>query len=357
MPTPSHIKAAIKRASAKARKNGNKLDAEALKELQAVYKQASEEIRLRITLMAGADGTVRLDNLRELRRQVDAVIDELGWKEEMLVTGYKERAAATAVGALAYALPTAKLDDLAGEAVRAARRFQADDGLQLSDRLWRVNNHAREVVGRAVESAIIQGNSASQAAEDFIRRGVPVPDELPNKIKIADSSAIGRATTKELMTGEGAPYHNARRLFRTEINRAHGMAYQQSVFELDDTVGTRFLLSPAHPEPDICDMHAKVNRYGLGKGVYPPGKSPWPAHPNTLSYEEVVFEDEVSAEDKTGKEDRIHWLNQQTPTVQYQVLGAQKKQQALAMGHLTENEINTPWKVLKKKYARKGIEL
>ncbi|WP_067519499.1 hypothetical protein [Endozoicomonas ascidiicola] len=348
--TPAQRKAAIKKASNKARKEANQLDAQALNGLQQAYRQAAEEIRLRITLMAASDGTVRLDNLRLLRRQVDEVLEQLAQIKEKLLTGYQSQTAAVATGAFATTMPVAKLNDLAGEAVRMARAFQAADGLQLSDRLWRVNNHAREVVGRAIESAIIQGNSASQAAEDFIKRGAPVPAELQKKIKMADASSIGRATTADLMTGKGAPYNNARRLFRTEINRAHGMAYESSAFEEDSVVGTRFLLSPGHPEPDICDMHARVNKYGLGKGVYPQGKTPWPAHPNTLSYTEAVFDDEITSEDKAEKETRIQWLQKQPGQLQYQVLGSQKKAQALNAGLLKENHIERPWKDIKKYY-------
>ena len=348
--TPAQRRAAIKRASALARKNGNKLDAEALKELQQLYQQAVEEVRQRIVMMADGEGLVRLNNLKTLHRQLADVITQLGQMEEQLLTRFQTQTSTAATQAFSASMATERLTDLAGEAVRMARAFQAEDGLQLSDRLWRVNNHAKEVMGRTIESAIIQGNSASQAAEDFIRRGVAVPADLQKKIRMADASAMGRATTKGLMTGRGSPYDNARRLFRTEINRAHGLAYQSTAFADGDVVGTRFLLSPNHPEPDICDMHATVNRYGLGQGVYPQGKSPWPAHPNTLSYEEVVFFDEVTTGDKAGKENRIQWLKNQTGGLQYQVLASQKKMQALNQGLLKENDIERPWKDIRHKY-------
>ncbi len=49
-------------------------------------------------------------------------------------------------------------------------------------------------------------------------------------------------------------------------------------------------------------MHATANLFGLGKGVYPPGQNPWPAHPNTLSYVVAVFEEDVTEEDRAGVE-------------------------------------------------------
>ena len=39
-------------------------------------------------------------------------------------------------------------------------------------------------------------------------------------------------------------------------------------------------LSASHPRPDICDLHARVDRFGLGEGVYPKPSAPVPlAHP------------------------------------------------------------------------------
>jgi hypothetical protein len=88
--------------------------------------------------------------------------------------------------------------------------------------------------------------------------------------------------------------NNATRLFRTEINRAHGEAYIKGFLSLPDAAGVRFTLSPMHPKPDICDVHAAADLYGLGPGVYPTRETcPWPAHPNTMSYVVGVFKDEV----------------------------------------------------------------
>ncbi len=44
------------------------------------------------------------------------------------------------------------------------RRFVAEDGLQLSDRAWRLDRHARDIIVNAIEMAVIQGHGATQAA-------------------------------------------------------------------------------------------------------------------------------------------------------------------------------------------------
>lgn len=106
-----------------------------------------------------------------------------------------------------------------------------------------------------------------------------------------------------------------------------------------------------------CDMHAHANLYGLGPGIYPFGKSPWPAHPNTLSYTVIVFDDEVSDADRAGRETPIDWLGRQSAARQAAVLGSRAKQAALQAGILKANEIRTPWRVLKAAYAKRGVDV
>lgn len=351
-------KAAIKRASRAARTRMNALDREAIKDLERIYRDAAAGLNDAIQGYADSGGSLRLEVLQDLRAQIDARLLALSQTRDALLATNMAEAGRLGVEPFAGAAEVAgQLTALADEAVRFARTFVAEDGLQLSDRLWRIDNGARQAVTRAVESAVIQGHSASQAAQEFLARGEAVPGDVASKINAARAGTVGRAAAGELLTGEGNPLDNAKRVFRTEINRAHGEAYQAAAFEVDDVIGTRFLLSPNHPETDICDMHASANIYGLGPGVYPRDKNPWPAHPNTLSYVEVVFADEVSDQDKADKQSRMDWLDEQPPSVQQGVLGSEKKRAALERGILRENEIATPWRVLKQRYTRRGIDI
>jgi len=352
-------KAAIKRASSRARSAANKLDRQALEDLTGIYRRAVAGLQADIRGFAGTDGSLRLEVLQQLLRQANQRLADLSRARDTLLDSNLVQGAQLGVAPFDTdsAVLTGSLAQISDEAVQFVRNFVQADGLQLSDRIWRIDRHARDVVGQAIESAVIQGHSASRAARDFLARGAPVPAGLVDKIGFANAERVARQVGRDLMTGRGSPYDNALRLFRTEINRAHGEAYQAGAFAHPDTIGTKFLLSPRHPEPDICDMHARVNRWGLGPGVYPKGKNPWPAHPNTLSYVEVVFADEVSAADKQGKENRIDWLQKQPPAVQESVLASRKKRAALQRGILKENEIATPWNVLKKRYQRRGIDV
>lgn len=354
----TQIKAAIKRASAQARANMNRVDKEVLGDLNRIYQRAAEEIAAAIRNYGDADGSLLLQVLRDMRNQINARLAFMEEARNELLNNSLVRAAELGSGAFTSVQVSSQLTNAADEAVRFVHNFVGEDGLQLSDRIWRVDNHARTAVGNAVENAVIQGHSASQAATEFLERGENVPREIVNKINASNAEKVSRLAANELIRGTSSPRYNALRVFRTELNRAHGEAYMASGEGTEDFGGWRYLLSPSHPEPDICDMHSRVNRYGLGPGVYPDRKrTPWPAHPNTLSYVVIVFSDEVSEADRAKKEDRIGWLNQQPPHIQEGVLGSRKKRAALQRGILKESQIATPWRVLKKRYAGQGIDI
>jgi hypothetical protein len=348
-------KARIKRATEAAQRRMDKLDAEALDQLERMYRDARSDIEARIRAAESAGGMVQLQDLRTLRAQIDRRLEQLAVARDSLLRDQLVAAARLGVEPYAGVEISADLADIAEQAARFVQEFIADDGLQLSDRLWRIDAGARDAVGRAIERAVIEGYSASQAAQDYLRRGVAVPTDVQSRIAQASGSAIAHAAGRAFFVEDRNAYANARRVFRTELNRAHGTAYIEAGFRTPGVVGTRFLLSPAHPHVDICDMHAKVNRYGLGAGVYPKGKNPWPAHPNTLSYVVVVFEDEVTDADRAGATDRIAWLKTQNLDIQEAVLGSRAKAGALRQGLLRENEIATPWRVLKPRLEKRGF--
>ena len=350
-------KAAIKRASKQARSQMRRLDARATSQLRGAYVQAADHIADDIKTAASGDGSLQIDVLQQLLEQVNARLDALSNIRGDQLDAALSDAAGLGAAPFAEVVAPELLASVSHDAVQFVQHFIAGDGLQLSDRIWRIDRHARDVVGNAIQQAVIQGKSAADAAQQFLQRGEGVPPELLAKMSKADAGRIARDAGHALLSGNGNPTDNAMRLFRTEINRAHGEAYQAAAFDHPDVIGTRFLLSPNHPRTDICDMHASVNRYGLGPGVYPKDKNPWPAHPNTLSFTEAVFADEVSPEDKSGKETRIEWLKRQPVVNRESVLGSQMKRHALDQGHLTEGQIGTPWRDLKKAYARKGVEI
>ncbi|MGU3226176.1 hypothetical protein ACVYFZ_02165 [Vibrio cholerae] len=352
----TQVQATIRRAMQAAQRATNELDAIAMQELAKLYQAALVEIQLLISNAADEIGQVRLSQLQILTKQIEEILNQIHQKQSQLVEGYIVEAAKNGGNTFSSSIPAAKVSVSIDAAVLATRTMQQKDGLQLSERLWRVHRNAKQELTNAVERAVILGHSASEAAQDYQRRMEPVPAELAQQMNMASISGINKKISDVLMEEQGAPYHQIKRVMRTEINRAYGMAFQNSAFEDEFVVGTKFKLSPNHPRRDICDMHATANLYGLGRGVYPRGKSPWPAHPNTLSYEQVVFVDEVTEEDKAGATTRIDWLKSQSQATQKAVLGHDKKVSALQQGFLTQGMISTPWKHLEPALKRKGID-
>lgn len=315
-------RARIRRATLAARRALETLDDVGREELTRIYGQAAAALRDTIARSGDNAGKVTIDALRSVLAQVEGILENVAVTRDGVVTAGIMQAAE--IGAAGAGLESAAAMRVATTAVDFVRHFVAQDGLMLSDRLWRVDRGAREEITRAVESAVVQGHGSAQAAREFLARGQAVPAEIAARLGAADSAALG-STAERLMKGERSALYQAQRVFRTEINRAHGEAFMAGADQNPDFAGFRFLLSPGHPKPDICDLLASQNLYGLGPGVYPSReKCPWPAHPNTLSYVEVVHKDEVSAEDKAGKELPMAALNRLPREVQDGVLGKGK---------------------------------
>lgn len=355
------VQAAIKRATFTAQREMDSLDADVLAELEKLYKQAAADLKERIAGFAGGDGNLSLAQLQDVLRQVNARLVALSDARDRLLQAGMQQAAGLGVQPLTAAglgVNIAPIIDsyaamqVSDEALRFVRTFIAEDGLQLSDRIWRLDRQARELVTNAIEQAVIQGYGAGQAARELLMRGQQVPIDLQSKLDAANAAKIAKEASMHLMTGNGSPLENAMRVMRTELNRAHGEAYMAGGEKHPDFGGWRFLLSPAHPAPDICDLHSAANLHGLGRGVYPSReKCPWPAHPNTLSYVEIVFKDEVTEADKAGKETPMAALARLTPAQQRGVLGVHKHE-AFKEGRLTQGMIKAPWSKVKTRIAR-----
>jgi hypothetical protein len=68
----------------------------------------------------------------------------------------------------------------------------------------------------------------------------------------------------------------ANRIARTELHRAYTDQQARELMDQDRIQYVQIRLSSKHPKPDICDLHAQVDRYGLGPGIYPKADAPKP---------------------------------------------------------------------------------
>lgn len=354
--------AAIKRASQKARNAMRELDAAGVQELLVLYHRAADQVRAKIYAAAAAGDQVPQHQLRQLLAQIDQVIEELGQERDALLQARIADAAAlgvrpfTAQGVAAVGGAEAVLDSGAAMRINQAAvdfvmRVKQGDGLNLSERIWRLNQGAKEALQRAVASAVIRGNSAARAAQELLMKGQAIPGDMQ---QLAKGGLAGHvAQLADLLTSrDGGEVWKAERVLRTEINRAHGEAFMAGAIETPGFAGFRYLLSPMHPEPDICDLLAAQNIHGLGPGVYPTRElTPWPAHPNTLSFLEIVFEGEISDADRAGKETELQALQRLAPEIRAGVLG-QTKAKYFDRGLLTKGMIRATLKSVEQRLER-----
>lgn len=340
----------IARASATARDKLAGVERAAIDGLLALYRDAEATLVAELASAADAGGAVRLESLRAYLSQVRAAIDTLRTAQRSLLADALLSAAE--LGAAVW-LTGATVAVIAESAARFVENFVAADGLRLSDRLWRIENGALQAIADTLRRAVVLGRDASAAAADFLARGAAIPPDVRQQLERAGVRGLQNLVREAFSTGAGNARANALRVFRTEMNRAHGQAYQSGAASHPDVAGMKFNLSPNHPRYDVCDVHARANLHGLGPGVYPVGRSPWPAHPNTMSYLTAVFRDEVNDADRAGQQDRMTFLRDLPPARQDEVLG-RAKGRALRAGALNENDIEKPWKDLKDEYERRG---
>lgn len=103
----------------------------------------------------------------------------------------------------------------------------------------------------------------------------------------------------------------AERIARTETGRAYFDGVVAKNQHDPNVVAYKWTLGSRHSEPDICDMYADADLFGLGPGVYPKNMCPsTPAHPNCLCLLYPVYRGEVDMNKLTNDPQKggEHWL-------------------------------------------------
>lgn len=341
-----------------------KLDAEAQAELLELMERAAGDVARTLKRAAGADGLIPAHVLPTVIAQIELILIELRDAQIALIEDAVQQASENGAGLIDALQDAAKAGRIqpssvtrlpdrkaaANEALQAVLHQLQDDGLNLSDRLWRNWQALREELLPQIQRSVLTGQTARAATrEALLRTGTATAADL-DKIELARAGALAGQVDEILGSEAGTAYTNAQRVFRTEMDRANILAARAGIYATEGVVGTRFLLSPAHPRFDICDVHAGVNLHGLGPGVYPPGTSPLPAHPNTLSYEEAVFEWEVTEQDR-ARDDLIEWMGGLGNDDLYGVLQSKDKVRAFRAGLLQPGEVTLPWRELRGRYG------
>lgn len=283
----------IKAATLAAVGSLGQLNTQALKELTVLYQTAIDDLTQEIKRRADNKHHVSISALQSLKQSIDARLQALFALQTQLLNDKLADAAAIGTEPFKGVIAEDGLTAAIHAAIEFVANFKAQDGLQLSDRLWRLEGNAKDRLIRSIQTALVQGMSASQAANDFLRRQQPVPVDVQQQVDAARVASLSSLADASLLKDRGSDRYKALRLFHTEMARAHHQAYEASAFQHPDVVGMRFTLAKSHKIYDVCDGHASENRHGLGGGVFPRGLIPLPAHPNGRSFAVVVFRDEV----------------------------------------------------------------
>ena len=268
-----------------------------------VYRRTADNLRLALSRSADADGAVNVRHLEGLLADINRQLDEAAKRRNAEIdTGlqaaaeYGAEGSAVGIAEAAGITSAPAFHRVSREAVEFIREFVHADGLQLSDRLWRLDRGAKQTVAEILEDAVVQGTSARDTARAILRRGDPLSADLKVKMGLNTTAKIG-SQIDQLLTpikGMGNPVYRARLVAQTEINRAHRTAYRMQTQSFDFVKGMKWNLSKSHPRPDICDPLATEDRHGLGPGVYPIDEYPKvPAHPGCICFETAVLDDEA----------------------------------------------------------------
>lgn len=242
---------------------------------------AQHDLQKRLTALANRNGgigaQVRAGQLGQINQALTTELSAL-WKElgEEIETGGQDVAdAASSV----HQVPERILFASAGQTlpdalVRAEEAYaratvehywsRMQNGISLSQQVYKTQALSQGWVDRAVNRVILQGGSWKDIA-DTVKKYID-----PN-------------------TPGGVSYA-AKRLGRTELNNA----FHQTALRLGEqnpwVEGQRWNLSGSHPKKDECDTLAnQVVQRGKPRGVYPADNVPRKPHPQCLCYLTAVM--------------------------------------------------------------------
>ena len=250
------------------------------RQIDKIYRDAAAQVAARYSgLPAPDDAIFSFDDFPAVKAQIDALIRQMAGDIELTVQdGIKTE------WGLSDAKNDALVDSVFGDnAVAALYKHRNTDalnafierknnGLGLSDNVWRYTNQFKGEIEMGLDIGIREGLDAASMARQLQQYHVH-PDMLFRRVR--DEHGILRLSQRaaQFHPGQGvyrSSYKNARRLAATETNIAYRTADHDRWQQFDFVVGIRIELSNNHtclnakgkPMPffDICDEL---------QGVYP----------------------------------------------------------------------------------------
>lgn len=266
------------------------------KKLREIYAQMVTDITTDVQA-----GAITAERAAELTKKIEARFSELAPKVDLLFQSAKIQSAQIATHAQAQGtLGAAKaagvelsvsFNDIPE---RALNVMMAKRGLQSKNYKTLINRglqSAAEDVDRFIQSAIGRGTSSKRASRQLaamlthndpeVLKQVQTIHEKPNLLKkTLETSGISQREYKSMST----LLYDTRRIMVTETISAYREADILSATRSPVVHASRWQLSGNHPKPDVCNLYAGQDQFGLGAGVYPSRNVPSSPHPYCSCY-------------------------------------------------------------------------
>lgn len=192
-------------------------------------------------------------------------------------------------------------------------------------------------IGPSLQSALAR-IQVGRLKTDALRAGyLELIDAIENK------AGLARLEKKLNVAFAERIRYFANRIARTELHRA---VMEQQAREWMSPQGSwlkfvRWRLSQKHPKMDVCDLHANIDKYGLGPGIYPKAHAPLPpAHPHCYCTLHPVIDLPPSAKARERETAERDWLSRQSATDQSLVMGSRAKVQRFFDGEPFDSIVN-----------------
>lgn len=161
---------------------------------------------------------------------------------------------------------------------QAAFKTRRENGLNLSDRVWRYSDQFKDEIEMGIDIGLGEGLDADELSRR-LRSYLREPNKLFRRVRDKYGNLYLSKAAKAYHPGRGvyrSSYKNARRLAATETNIAYRTSDYERYQQLDFVVGIRIELSNNHtlngvPFYDICDeLSAPLGSNATkGRGCYP----------------------------------------------------------------------------------------
>ncbi len=206
---------------------------------------------------------------------------------------------------------------------REAFKTRKENGLNLSDRVWRYTNQFKDEIEQGLDVGLRNGISAPEMSRE-LRQWLKYPEMRFRRRRDENGDLKLSTNAAQFHPGQGvyrSSYKNARRLAATETNIAYRTADYTRWQDFDFVVGIKIVLSnnhtclgsdgKPHKFEDICDRLSaplgSTNREG--KGCYPKSFKFTGWHPHCRCHVETILKTEEEM-----AEDNRRILNGEEPT-------------------------------------------